>query len=72
MTTDSITVQACESESVEYVDLFIPIVRYSGCRSWSASGSYDTKQDAINAIKCYSGIVDAKILIHTEKFVLDK
>ena len=65
-----ITVQEVSANPVEYIDLYIPIVRHAGGNYWLICGCYLTEADAIEAIRSWIGIADAKILHHTERFVV--
>lgn len=67
----AITIQEATANPVEYIDLFIPLVRYKGGNFWTTGGGcFNTSAEAIQSIKSYTGIEDAKILHHVERFVM--
>ena len=64
------TLQEVKSESLEFVDLYIPIIRYNDAGNyWSVSGVYYSLADAKAAIIHCTGVAEMKILHHTERLV---
>ena len=65
-------VECSKAESVEYIDLWIPLVRYADGNCWGTSQPRASKEEAIAYIRGTRGMADAKILHHVERFVFDK
>ncbi len=64
----TIDIGQADAKELEFVDLFIPIVRYGEGNYWSAFGVYSTEDEAKKSLFSATGITQAKILHHVERF----
>lgn len=59
--------QLVNSEKIETVTLYIPLIRYAG-NFWSVSSPCYSKADAIQSVRSMTGIEELKILVHEERY----